>query len=656
MNRFPTLMTLIIVALLQYSVTVFAGPLDDYYLQQFGETGNTQLQKAILSVSPEAEESARCGMPLNKNLRRDWNLLEQSTQKVLAKQLALPTLSGPEQFVVSSGGHFKVHYTDVAPDAPDVSQISTWPGLSNITSTADWARQVAEIFEQIYGTYASNNYNYRLVPLPLNNPSGSYDIYLQELSGRRLYGFTTQPTLADGVSVDPNYIVRQPFPNSFSSYIVIDNDFTEALYTGASGGPFSPLQSLQITAAHEYHHAVQFGYNFFFDVWYAEATSTWIEDELFDDVNQLYSYITNWFTQSKLSLDTPASITTGGGYGRWIFNRFLAEKHGTDMIRTAWERLALFDSPGGGADIPMAPVLDTVLSSTFGSTLSNDFFGFSKRVYQRDWSSHQADIVPIHPYSPVASYAVSSLPVSAGTFPAPSVTLPHYSFAYYLFTPAAGAPNDLPIKITGTSGIKATVFRKNGSTIVEFPFAQVNGQTITVPGFSASTEVVLLIANTTDVDNHSANFSTNGTGVSVTEPSGGSVYPPLVLAAPAASNSSGSSSGGCFIATAAYGSYLHPQVQLLRNFRDEYLLTNAPGRAFVALYYRNSPPLADFIAHHPVLRGAARLALTPLVVAVAHPLISAVSLLLLFGAMTMPLLRRIKAARSNPHPYGIRTT
>ena len=75
----------------------------------------------------------------------------------------------------------------------------------------------------------------------------------------------------------------------------------------------------------------------------------------------------------------------------------------------------------------------------------------------------------------------------------------------------------------------------------------------------------------------------------------------------------------CFIATAAWGSWMHPHVVTLRRFRDDVLMQTGPGRGFVAAYYRYSPPLADFIAERPGLRAATRLALTPLVLAVEHP-------------------------------------
>jgi len=75
----------------------------------------------------------------------------------------------------------------------------------------------------------------------------------------------------------------------------------------------------------------------------------------------------------------------------------------------------------------------------------------------------------------------------------------------------------------------------------------------------------------------------------------------------------GGGGGGCFIATAAYGSYLDAHVKVLRDFRDEYLLSNKAGRVFVDLYYEYSPPLSDFISEHGILRATTRVALLPAV-------------------------------------------
>jgi hypothetical protein len=70
---------------------------------------------------------------------------------------------------------------------------------------------------------------------------------------------------------------------------------------------------------------------------------------------------------------------------------------------------------------------------------------------------------------------------------------------------------------------------------------------------------------------------------------------------------------GCFIATAAYGTPMAEEIQVLRNFRDEYLLTNPVGEALVELYYRVSPPVAEFITEHAGLKPIVRAGLAPVV-------------------------------------------
>ena len=71
--------------------------------------------------------------------------------------------------------------------------------------------------------------------------------------------------------------------------------------------------------------------------------------------------------------------------------------------------------------------------------------------------------------------------------------------------------------------------------------------------------------------------------------------------------------GNCFIATAAYGSYMEPHVKILRDFRDNYLLHSSLGHLFVNAYYRYSPPIADYIANHSILKAAVRIGLAPVV-------------------------------------------
>lgn len=107
---------------------------------------------------------------------------------------------------------------------------------------------------------------------------------------------------------------------------------------------------------------------------------------------------------------------------------------------------------------------------------------------------------------------------------------------------------------------------------------------------------------------------------------------------------------GCFIATAAYGSRDSFAVEVLREFRDRYLQTNAAGRAFISWYYSTSPPAARFITEHPALKPVVRIALAPFVAGAfllteTSPAVTASALFLML-ALTVVLLRwKHRAAR-----------
>ncbi len=108
------------------------------------------------------------------------------------------------------------------------------------------------------------------------------------------------------------------------------------------------------------------------------------------------------------------------------------------------------------------------------------------------------------------------------------------------------------------------------------------------------------------------------------------------------SKDSGKGGGGCFIATAAYGSYLAPDVKTLRGFRDRVLLKTGLGRAVVRIYYRLSPPAARLLSRSPALRAVVRAGLIPAVWCVKYPV--GVVVLAVVAAVAVVFPRRISAA------------
>ncbi|MCH7733225.1 MAG: hypothetical protein IIB44_12085, partial [Candidatus Marinimicrobia bacterium] len=103
--------------------------------------------------------------------------------------------------------------------------------------------------------------------------------------------------------------------NAFTSYMVLRNNYEGFYDVSNIYGPISEFEAVQVSVAHEFFHSIQFGYDGWEAVWLLEATATWMEDEVFDDVNDNYQYLLPWFQDPKVSLNRDSDlIITGAGY------------------------------------------------------------------------------------------------------------------------------------------------------------------------------------------------------------------------------------------------------------------------------------------------------------------------------------------------------
>lgn len=114
-----------------------------------------------------------------------------------------------------------------------------------------------------------------------------------------------------------------------------------------------------------------------------------------------------------------------------------------------------------------------------------------------------------------------------------------------------------------------------------------------------------------------------------------------IIGLSAGGDSGGGGGGPCFIATAAYGTPMAQDIDALRAVRDEYLLTNTLGTAFVDTYYRVSPTIADAVASSPVLAAVVRITLVP-VIGLSNMLLASpmLALLLAMSLGAIFMLRR----------------
>lgn len=246
-----------------------------------------------------------------------------------------------------------------------------------------------------------------------------------------------------------------------------------------------------------------------------------------------------------------------------------------------------------------------------------------------------------------SSYTLTNLTPSAVTPPAPVLNDANPSSAGQLKLSWSSSPGDTGYKVHYGIASTSENTLDVGNTTTYALSSLVDGQTykIAVSSYAQATYYIAVkVFYGASPDKESALSTELPVPIGAVHESALSnekaAYPETIVAYPNLPNE------GCFIATAAFGSYAEPEVLVLRSFRDRWLRTNFFGSAFVRWYYQHSPAAARYLNAHPELKPLVRVALLPFVGAalmlmrVSSP--AALFLLVLFCLVTVYWRRKQK--------------
>lgn len=336
-----------------------------------------------------------------------------------------------------------IHYVTSTADAPSLADSKNAAGKAGANGVPDYVDQVLRVMDSVHDRYLKAGYR---EPRPDNGRGGDdrIDIYLAEIGTAGLYGYCTTDQ-GNPPQGSPQFYDRW-------AYCTLDNDY--------AGFPGTPLQSLQVTAAHEYFHATQFAYDFFEDGWFLESTATWAEDELYDKVNDNAQYFgRSPLTAPFVPLDAFVSNGDFNGfhYGTWTFIRFLTEKYRGQkggLPRFVLDLMKKVDGSRGAKDLYSWQAVDAVLK-TKKSSAAKQFLAYSvgNRRPRATYDEGKAQKYPTGPLAGRATLTPRRSRVKPST-----IRMDHLTSATFRLT-----PKKLQRKSTRLRVALDMAPRKNGS-------------------------------------------------------------------------------------------------------------------------------------------------------------------------------------------------
>ena len=264
------------------------------------------------------------------------------------------------------GPHFCVHWVDQGLDAPNLKD-------SGDDGVPDYVEQVLRVAERVHRVENDElGWKEPKSDGRQGGGSGKTDIYLSQIGGQ-LFGYAAP---------DRGQIRKgHPIPRRLHGYLVLDNDYSAFEFPGTK-----PLNDLEVTLAHEYNHIIQFGYDAYQDPWFAESTAVWMEDQVYNDIDDYLRYVRRWV---KL-WDTPLTASSIKEYGSAVWNEWLARRYGRSIIRKAWAE-AIHAKPGGFSVGAYERALRPL-----GSSFPLDFSRFAAATaeWHTDEGFREADLYP----------------------------------------------------------------------------------------------------------------------------------------------------------------------------------------------------------------------------------------------------------------------
>jgi hypothetical protein len=247
--------------------------------------------------------------------------------------------------------HFCVHWVDQGLDAPSLTD-------RNGNGVPEFVERVLRVAEHVHQV-ENDKLGWREPRSDgrKGGRNGKTDVYLSQIGGE-LFGYAAP---------DRGQATKQHrIPRRLHGYLVLDNDYSAFEFPGTK-----PLNDLEVTFAHEYNHILQFGYDAYQDPWFAESTATWMEDQVYDGIDDYLRYVRRWV---KL-WETPLTTSSIKEYGSAVWNQWLARRYGEAVIRKAWA--GAIDAKPGGFSVSS---YERAIRAAGHSNLSQDFTRFAAAV------------------------------------------------------------------------------------------------------------------------------------------------------------------------------------------------------------------------------------------------------------------------------------